>query len=303
MEFEKYHKIKLLGDEDNKGIFDDPDDEIIIEEKVDDGNFRFMIKDGQLIFGSRTSELDENNGNLKAFHRCIEYVRKNVDGSVYNLDGFIFYGECMIKHTMDYDWEKIPPYLGFDIKSEGKYLGYEDKCNFFANLGLIVVPLIDRVKAKSIKEFTDENVPKSVFASPSSKDQQAEGVVIKNYKKQLFSKYVRAKFKEKSIETFGGGRKWATDDEGRIVAIYCTNARIDKMIFKLVDEGVKLEMPMMEHLPKRVIGDIFEECWKEICYSSWSINFKTIRKKITSRCLHVLQQVIVNNSLGKKDAK
>ena len=37
--FERYHKIKVLGDEDNKGIFDDPEDEIIIEEKIDGGNF------------------------------------------------------------------------------------------------------------------------------------------------------------------------------------------------------------------------------------------------------------------------
>ena len=43
MTFHKYHKIKLLGNEDNQGILSDPDDDIIIEEKMDGGNFRFMI--------------------------------------------------------------------------------------------------------------------------------------------------------------------------------------------------------------------------------------------------------------------
>jgi len=79
MDFERYHKIHIIGDEDNEGIFDNSEDEIIIEEKMDGANFRFMIKDGVVIFGSRTRELDEDNKNTKNFKRCIEYVREKIE--------------------------------------------------------------------------------------------------------------------------------------------------------------------------------------------------------------------------------
>ena len=60
MTFKTYNKIKIVGDFDNKGIFDNPEDEIVIEEKIDGANFRFMIKGDDIIFGSRTQELTEN---------------------------------------------------------------------------------------------------------------------------------------------------------------------------------------------------------------------------------------------------
>ena len=308
MEFEKYHKIKVLGDEDNKGIFDDLNDEIIIEEKMDGGNFRFAIINDELVMGSHSRVLDEDNPNSKFFKRCIEFIKlkiteKDLLNLKKNYSNMIFYGECMVKHTFDYDWEKIPPYLGFDIKlfsDQTKYIEYDKKVEIFKTLGLPVVPLIKRIKAKDMVKITDDNIPNSAYANPKDDNwKQAEGIVIKNYKRQLFSKYVREKFKEQNKTTFGMPKKWARteSDEALVVATYCTNARIEKIIFKLLEENNKLEMPLMQHLPKRVTNDIFEEHWREICLSNWSVNFKGIRKKITARCLAVLKQMIVNSAL------
>ncbi len=78
-EFIKYHKIKRLGDDENKDIFLNPDDEIVIEEKVDGANIRILIKDGKIIFGSRTQQLTSDEGedtNIeKNFRRCVEFIR------------------------------------------------------------------------------------------------------------------------------------------------------------------------------------------------------------------------------------
>ena len=55
MEFKQYNKIYTLGYKDNKDIFVDPNDEIVIEEKIDGANMRFYVgEDGKLIFGSHT---------------------------------------------------------------------------------------------------------------------------------------------------------------------------------------------------------------------------------------------------------
>jgi hypothetical protein len=304
--FHKYNKIKAIGHEENKDIFQNPEDEIIIEEKIDGGNFRFMIKDGKIILGSRTQEIDEKaeGKHLKNFRRCCEYVREILqDKDLKLLEKRIFYGECCIKHTLSYDWDSIPPFLGFDIYclENNKYLS--NKKMFFEGLGFKTVPEIKICKSSEIKELTDTDVPVSVYAPRSNPKQQAEGIVLKNYKTQIFAKYVREQFKEKARDTFGGTVKYEETDDGKIVAKYCTNARIDKCIFKLVDEGHKLEMAMMKELPKFVYKDIMEEEWQEVVFSNYEVNFRNIRKLVTKRCLAVLKQVMVNNAISEKTSK
>ena len=310
MEFEKYHKVKRLGDLENKDIFLCPDDEIIVEEKIDGANFRFYINQERIpIFGSRTQQITSDEGEnkdvAKGFTRCIEYVRNALkDKNLEEYKGFIFYGECCIKHTINYDWEKIPPFLGFDIKNEQGYLHFSQKDMIFNSLGLSQVPLVGRFYAREILEtgVNDSIVPISEYALPSAIDRKAEGVVFKNYDKQIFAKYVRDAFKEKNAEVFGGNPKYNKIDDTNnqeLVFKYCTNARIDKHIFKLIDEGHELNMKLMQYLPKNVYVDIMEEEWREILIESkWKIDLKNLNKTITKRCLAVLQQVITNNALN-----
>ncbi len=308
MEFRKYHKIKILGDLDNVGIFDDEDDDIIIQEKMDGANFRFFIKDGNIIFGTRTQQITSNKGEpsnvQKNFTRCIDYVREvfwsNIDiTESKKLEGYIFYGECMTKHTMNYDWDKVPPFLGFDIwdiKNE-RWVDYSEMADIYQGLGLEIVPLIKIVKSKEISQVTDDDVPQSVYCLD-----KAEGVVIKNYNKQLFAKFVREKFKEANRKNFGELKKFAKTDDEFLTAVYCTNARVDKMVFKLIDEGLKLDMTMMKYLPNRVYKDIWEEHWEEITTTkNKSCNFQLFKKLVTGKCLIILKQSIINNALSNKN--
>lgn len=310
MEFQKYGKIKIVGHEDNEGIFSNPSDEIVIQEKLDGANFRFIIKDGNIIFGSRSQQLTSDEGEdtniQKNFLRAVNFVRgKALDNSLPEymkyLERYIFYGECMVKHTMSYDWDKIPAYLGFDIYNTEmeRYLETDEAKAIFEELGLPFVPIIKTITAGDLKEITEDMIPVSEYSL-----HQAEGIVFKNNEKQLMAKLVREKFKEKNKEAFGGGKKYAETDEDYLVAFYCTNSRIDKMIFKLMDEGEKLDVPMMKYLPTKVYKDIWEENWQEITNMRGNVvNFQAFKKKVTGRCLAVLKQVIVNNALEKKEVK
>ena len=306
MEFHKYHKIRQLGHDENKDIFLDGEDEITIQEKIDGGNFRFYItKEGLIIFGSRTQQLTSNEGEddnvSKNFKRCLEFIRDTIKGKdLTPYSSLIFYGECCVKHTLSYDWEKIPPFLGFDILTGNGFMHYANVEKVFEELGLPLVPLINRVYAKEIKTVTDAFVPVSAYAPRADPTQLAEGVVFKNYNKQLFAKYVRDAFKEKNREAFRGNPKYNGDDynDNAIIAHkYCTNARIEKIIFKLVDEGEVLDIPLMKYLPKRLWTDIAEEEWIEILNSKWIMDLPRLRKLLTKRCLAVLRQVVTNNAL------
>ena len=303
MTFNRYHKIKQLGDEDNEGIFSDPEDEIVIQEKIDGANFRFMIKDGQIIFGSRTRELDEKDKAGKGWNRCVMHILEAQGKNPgWYREGCIYYGECCTPHTMPYDRQKMPPFLGFDIYNieDVKYLHWSEAQAMFFDMGLAFVPVILDCTVKSIMEsdINDDLVPISVYAHPESKDQQAEGIVFKNHKKQLMAKYVREKFKESAKDLFGGSPKRAKTDNNFVIAKWCLNARIDKCIFKLVDEDHKLEMPLMKHLPTMVYADMMEEHWKEITSSKLTIDFGKLKSQMSKRCVAVLKNVMVNNEAG-----
>jgi len=305
-DFPTYHKIKRFGDDENKNIFLIDDDDIVIEEKIDGANFRFYIsKEGAIIFGSRTQQLTSNEGSdsnvAKNFRRCVNFVRKTLEGKdLIEFRGLTFYGECCVRHTMNYEWEGMPPYLGFDVGDSRGYWDYAHKKKAFALLGLKMVPLIKIIKASEIKNVTDEDVPISEYALASSQDRQAEGIVFKNYKRQIFAKYVRDAFKEKNSEVFGGTPKYnafENTNNSEFLFRYVTNPRIEKLIFSLVDEGYDLDMTMMGELIKQTYLDVIEEEWKEILTSNWKLDFKHLRKATAPRVRAVLQQVITNNKL------
>ena len=235
----------------------------------------------------------------KNFVKCLNHVReklKDKDLSYYT--GLIFFGECMVKHTIDYDWKTIPPFLGFDICDTTRDYSFFQPLemeNIYRELGLETVPLIKTVKAGEIKEVTDDEVPKSKYYGG-----QAEGIVFKNPSKQIYAKYVRAVFKEKNREEFGGNKKHAKTDEEYFTLLYCTNAIIEKNIWKLIDDGEELQLQIMPKLVKKVYDDIWEENWKEISHTkNKTISFDKLRIDFTKRCFIVLKNIIVNNALQK----
>ena len=297
----KYPKIKLLGHEDNKDIFGNPDDEIVIEEKYDGANFRFMISNGKVIFGSRNKEIDDNHIE-KNFQKVIEYVKdklSNVDMDKYN--GYVFFGENMVKHTLDYDWDSIPRFIAYDIYdiNAGKFLDWREAKRIFEELGFKFARVIKVMKASELKglNIDDDFVPTAEYPPKSNPEQKAEGVVFKNYNKQLFAKYVRQRFKEENKVVFGANKRYTNDYAEYVVAKYCTNPRIEKIVFKLVDEGMKLDMSMMKRLPNEVYYDIWSEEMKRIIKQKKVLDLSKMYKLIIDRCRAVLQQIIVNNSL------
>ena len=310
-EFHKYPKIKMIGHLDIEDIFVSLEDEIVIEEKIDGANFRFMIdrttRPEKIIFGSRNLELKTGNDNGGNWSRCIEFITNQTAKCKWPLkmfSGHIFYGECCFKHSMNYDWEKIPPFLGFDVYHilYKRFLSYEGKVKMFKELNLPIVPLIKIVRAKDIKGIVSEDVPVSAYASPSATPEEkfAEGIIFKNYSKQMFGKFVRPKFKETNKEAVGQSKKFADTDNKKMVAVYCTNSRIEKCVFKLVDEGNKLEIPLMAKLPTMVWLDIWEENWEEIVRTRWDIHLGNCKKSVTQRCLKILHQCMTNNALNNK---
>ena len=143
-------------------------------------------------------------------------------------------------------------------------------------------------------ELSDKNLGKSNYY-----DGQCEGWVIKNYDKQIMAKIVDSRFQEKNREKHGPTRRFAENDTELFLATYCPNARIEKWVFKLIDEGHKLDRTMMKYLPTAVYRDIWEEEWEEIIFKKFLIDTYLIKKRIAKRCLAILDDMMINNALNE----
>jgi len=310
--FIKYPKILRLEHDEVQEIFDNDEDRIVIQEKMDGANFRFYKhSDGYLVFGSRNQQLHEKGDHeyQKNFNRCIEYIKSSVDLSI-TPEGCIFYGECMIKHTLPYDWDTIPPFLGFDILTPEGFCHSDVMQAVFENIGLQSVPAITVITAKDAREikFEDSLIGVTAYPPKSNPQLQAEGWAIKNETTGVRSKFVRDEFKEANAAQFGNDNVRYNGDEYAVhlVQKFCTNSRIDKTIFKYVDEGKDLDMRIMSFgLHNRVWNDIWEEEWKTIIFkdSPDTLCLKHAKKLVTNRCRLVLQQVITNNTLQSYEDK
>lgn len=252
-----------IGD-DAADFFVHEDDDIVIQEKIDGANFRFSFLSDGLYFGSRENNLNDNAARFKP---CMDYVRKRVS-LTYPILGFVFFGECCVPHRLQYDWEDIPPFVGYDVYNPRQGAFVSDPESYFEALCLPYAPVVKRCKAGEIKSITEDLIPMSAYGNV-----RAEGVVFKNYKKQHFFKFVRQDFAEKK-----SNRDYSVDT-------HLTTARVEKMVWKLVDEGHDLGVDLMHHLPTRVAQDIVEE-------SGTQKGVDAVEKQANKFCYRALMDVL-----------
>lgn len=298
----KYPKIKRIGDSETDGIFT-KGKEVIITEKMDGANFRFKIEDGEIWYGSRNVVgLGENKDQ---FSVAIDYIEENIDPEELERcvsfelghTNFTYFGECMTPHSLEYDWENVPGFIGFDIYDEknDKFLDYDLVQDIYKTIDVHTVPIVETLDLKDGEELEDFKVPESRY-----RDGVAEGVVFKNYDAQIFAKLRSEEFMEENKKAFGTSKKKEDTFTDKFVASYCTNERIKKIIYKLRDEGHDIEMELMQHLPKRVWSDLWEENLNDIIWSNkeFELDMHEARSKVSSRCAKVLKRVITNRKLG-----
>jgi len=312
----KYPKLRYTNHEDSKPLFEEG--EIVVQEKVDGSNFRFTLEENlderfhvegrDVVFGSRNVEYKSPTDQSKQFGVPISYIRNAVDrNDMLSLqDTFAgkltFFGEAMLPHTLSYNFDDVPAFVGFDVYNEStrKWLKREHVERAFYELGLDVAPTLDTVPAKEFDDY-EIVVPESTYG-----DVKAEGLAFKNYETQTFAKYVRPEFKEKNARTFGKPKKHQETGAEKCSYQYITNARIRKTAHKLIDEGPwsSLEMEMMaprdgyDGLPQAVLRDMVEEEAEAIFLEeNYEMDLGEFRSLASKRCARILQRMIDEESI------
>jgi hypothetical protein len=260
-EMRKYHSIVRLGHKSTEGVLKDGDF-IVAFEKLDGANASFKRNSqGVLECFSRNNKLDESN-SLRGFY---QWVHANIDPDDL-MPNRIYFGEWLVKHKVDYGIYQNQFYL-FDVFHEQsqEYMDFPMVVIEAFELKLQLAPVLYMGKYQGF-EHLNKLVGRSAYANG-----EGEGIVVKNYsyrtaygdKEQLFVKMVSDAFRELQPQKAPRDPS-AVAPEATFLQPFVTKARVEKLMLKLVDEGVlddKFGIEDMGTILKNinVLGDISSE--------------------------------------------
>ncbi len=235
-------------------------DNVIVEEKIDGSQFSAGRFDGELKIRSHNKVMIPSAPE-KMFQAAVDVV---LGLSLH--DGWTYRMEFLSKpkhNTLSY--ERIPRnhLIVFDINTGAEaYLGYLDKSEESCRLGLEIVPLLFEGRITDLGMITKWLDTDSVLGGT-----KLEGVVIKNYSrfgkdgKVLMGKYVSEAFKEIHSKEWRSANPKNGDIVQMLVAALRTDARWEKAIQHLKEDGKYEGSPRdIGALIKILQQDIEEEC-------------------------------------------
>jgi RNA ligase-like protein len=258
-----YPSIFNLGHKAVKTLFDT---EVLIEEKVDGSQFSFGKRDGVLFMRSKEATLYEPVTD-KLFRAAAEYVISIKDKLQ---EGWTYRGEvlCRPKHN-SLEYERTPQnnVIIFDIdRGDQDYLTSVEKYVEAGKLGFEVVPVLYEGKINNYEDLKKFFERVSVLGKAN-----IEGMVIKAYtqfgqdKKVLMGKWVSEAFKEVHSKEWGASNPTKSDLISSLVKALKTDARWEKAIQHLRDDGKLEESPRdIGNLLKEIQTDVKKEVGDEI---------------------------------------
>jgi hypothetical protein len=262
-EIKKYTDIVRLGHKSTVGVLN-VGDHITITEKVDGANSSFVLNEnGEVDCFSHKQPVTEDN-TLRGFYG---WVHTNIKPEMLN-PKYRYFGEWLVSHKIQYRPECYQNFYLFNVYDDEKeeYLS-DDIMRFEAErLGIKTVPLIYEGEYISFDHLMSF-VGTSVMAL-----NRGEGIVVKNvdyrdkYGHQMFVKLVDADFCEVQKEKKPKDPNQPLTVEQEFVNQCLTQARVDKMLRKLVDEniipvefGIEDMGIILRNMGSRLFDDIMKE--------------------------------------------
>ena len=260
-------------------------DEIVVQEKIDGANASFTYdptQDKVLAF-SRKNELNEAN-NLRGFWDWTQRLDKKGVAHMTQNGRYVIFGEWLVKHTVRYPEHEYNHFWMFDVwdTQDEKWLHYDDVRAIHA--GLLSVAQLTQEVINFVPVFYDgpfiswDHLYQMVGRTDVNAEPCGEGIVIKNqntidipeWRLPTYVKIVSEKFSE--VHT-GHAKKSidpavlaAREAERQMVATVVTERRVQKIMEKLIDEGIIPEdwdEKNMGVIAKSIGKLTYEDCVKE----------------------------------------
>jgi hypothetical protein len=286
MSFLKYQHLERYGNTEVEGI------EVgtcYVFPKLDGTNGSVWWDDG-VKAGSRNRELALDNDNAGFMNAMV--VDKAVTSFLNNDRDLILYGEWLVPHTLktynDDAWRKFYVFDVFDRKKE-RLLSYDEYSAPLIVAGINVIAPIAIIKNGSIDHFT-ECLSKAHYLVKDGEG-SGEGVVIKNYDyknkfgRQTWAKIVTNEFKAKHHISMGAPVIGCEIVEEKIAAKYVTQALVDKVQAKIVNEMDGWSSKYIPRLIHTVYYDLVtEETWNFVKeFKNPKVDFKVLSHYVTAK--------------------
>lgn len=245
-----------------------------LQEKVDGANIRFSVaQSGMIVFGDR-SRVYRTKEPPAPYHHAVRHIRERFDREAFlsvadDPESFVFFGEAMHHHTIDYDWERTPSFLGFDIWSAEReeFLPLDTAERAFVRLKLDPVNTVEK-EARAVDFDSDTyEIPQSAWY-----DGLAEGIVVKN-KNGTRAKLLHPRFREVE-ETVP-----LTGDPTTLAKRYATDRRIEKIVEKCRDREIPITF---DAVYDRLVEDIVREEHKELYHAEMTVDMREFRSEVAA---------------------
>jgi hypothetical protein len=297
MSQKKFCDVIRYGHKTTKGIFN-IGDPITVTEKIDGANASFKRDGDKVLAFSRNNPLDESN-NLGGFY---QWVQANIDPKKL-LDGVIYFGEWLNPHKVKYAPEHTKTFILFAIFNEftQEYVNFSMVKDEARRLNLKLVPVFYEGEYQSF-EHLQSFVGRTELGGVLGGEPMGEGVVIVNYDykdkygNQIFTKMVVEKFREVQSQKEPRDPNTPESIESLWVKDNMTKARVEKMLHKLVDEGIIEEEfgiedmgTILKNINRRLIEDMIKE---EVDYLPEGYEQKEIGRAVAAKSPTIIKEII-----------
>lgn len=272
MKHRKYMDIERMKDSNCLGF--NAGDHIVIQEKIDGANaaVRYDSETDSLAAQSRNQLLSEDN-TLRGFQNWVQTLDKELIKSVLGND-LIAYCEWLVPHSVKYPEERYYKAYFYDVfdRRTGMYLSQNEVRKITDKLGLTYVPVFYD------GEFISWSHCSSFVGKTELGGEYGEGVVIKNQSRlgdvdspmPYYIKIVDERFAETTGQHHNRNlifqKEREPDPNTALAMTIVTKARVEKILNKLVDEGILPENWGQNEM-KIIVGNltkaVYEDCLKE----------------------------------------
>ncbi|MCI7443473.1 MAG: RNA ligase family protein [Clostridium sp.] len=301
-EIKKYTSIIPVYKNNSQNLLSEGD-EITITEKLDGANSSFCIDEenplGVSCYGRRfllTGEYD-----IKGFYY---WVKDNIVPIKDKLNPkYIYFGEWLIPHKAKYKENFYFNFYMFSIwdMEKKEYLNDSVVISEAKRLGLKTVPYFYTGKFQGMEQASQFLGKSNMTLEPN----HGEGIVIKStqhtvkydgeeYNKQVFLKMVCEEFIE-VIKPKVHREKKEPAYKKAVESVLTAN-RVDKILYKLQDEGIiekqDINQNNFKNLIKIVIKPIIEDCYKEESELLNQFEEEQVKKAIGAQIPKALNEVL-----------
>lgn len=254
-----------------------------ILEKIDGAQLRFQLRESGVIrFGDRDRVYDDPSAIPTPLEHAVRHVRERLDrealrNAVDHVESVVFFGVATHHQTIEYDWDRLPSFLGFDVYSAdpdafrppGAVQG------IFERLGLEPINAVER--ERNTRDFDPDS-----YEIPDSNwyDGPAAGVVIRNKRggraQLLHPAFLHA---DSPVPVDASADELAEE--------HVTADRLGTLERTLEDRGVAVSV---DALFDRVVTDVVREHHGRLFHDSSSVDMTALRSAVAAQVRAYLRE-------------